>query len=79
MVRNAVVLTLLSLGLARELGCSSADAHAKGLNAPCTRSKDCRSDLVCDEGVCTDPDAGLAPVDGGPDATSTADASADGG
>lgn len=79
MVRTIAVLAVMSLGLSREPGCGGADSPSSGLNAPCTRSKDCSAGLVCDQGVCTDPDGGNAPLDGGRDAKSTVDASNDGG
>ena len=78
-VRTAVVLAVMSLGLACELACSSTDSPSSGLNAPCTRSKDCSSSLVCAQGVCSEPDAGLVSEDGGADAASVGDASNDGG
>ena len=67
------------LALARDPGCGGADSPQSALNAPCTRSKDCSGDLVCAEGVCVVPDAGIVPADGGRPDTSTADASDDGG
>ena len=68
MVRNVVAFGLVSLGalaLGRDPGCGGADSPSSGPNAPCTRSKDCSGGLVCAEGVCTEPDAGVAPPDGG--------------
>jgi hypothetical protein len=73
-VRTAFVLTVLSLGLGHEPGCGGADSPSSGLNAPCTRSKDCSSSLVCSEGVCTELDAGVVTPDGGRDATPIGDA-----
>jgi len=80
-VRTGLVVMSIavSLGLARDPGCGGADSPSSGLNAPCTRTKDCSAGLVCAEGVCTEPDAGVVPLDGGHDATSTGDASNDGG
>ena len=82
MVRNVVAYGLVSLGalvLGRDPGCGSADSPSSGLNAPCTRSKDCTTGLVCAEGVCTEPDSGIASPDSGRDATSGGDAADDGG
>lgn len=46
--------------------CGSDGRAEGGLNAPCTRARDCQEGLSCSDGVCTDPDAGLASVvDGG--------------
>lgn len=56
MVRGLGTLVVV-LGLVRDPGCSSVDDPSGGPNAPCTRSKDCRDDLVCSEGVCRDLDA----------------------
>lgn len=77
MVRTALVVMVMSLGLGRELGCSNADTLSGALNAPCTRSKDCGGSLVCSQGVCSTDDAGVAP-EGGPDAA-LEDAADDGG
>lgn len=63
----------------RDPGCGGADSPSSGPNAPCTRTKDCGGDLVCTEGVCTEPDAGIALPDSGRDATSGGDAAHDGG
>ena len=44
----------------REPACGEGEARG-GVNAPCTRQKDCESPLVCAEGVCASastPDAG---------------------
>lgn len=81
MLRSVVAIGLVSLGalsLAREPGCGGADLGSGGLNGPCTRSKDCATGLVCAEGVCTEPDAGLGGVDSGRDATLGGDAPDDG-
>jgi len=85
-IRNAVVAIALAsfsaFGFGRDPGCGGADSPSSGPNAPCTRTKDCGGDLVCMEGVCTEPDsgAGTAPPDsGGRDATSSGDAADDGG
>ncbi len=74
------------LGLAHDPGgCGSVDSSSSGLNAPCTRSKDCSGHLVCTQGVCTDDDAdsgssgNALPDSGGRDATPAGDAADDGG
>lgn len=56
-------------------GCGGTESPSSGINAPCTRTKDCGRSLVCVEGVCTEPDAvaserdaspsGSGPEDGG--------------
>ena len=80
-VRTGLVIVSLTgiLALARDPGCGGADSSESALNAPCTRSKDCSAGLVCAEGVCADPDGGAVRLDGGADATTTVDASNDGG
>jgi len=80
-VRTGLVIISLTgiLALARDPGCGGADSPESALNAPCTRSKDCSAGLVCAEGVCAEPDGGVVRLDGGGDATSTLDASNDGG
>ena len=83
MLRNVVAYGVVSLGalaLGRDPGCGGADSPSSGVNAPCTRSKDCSNDLVCAEGVCTEADSG-APVikaDAG-SGTPIGDAADDGG
>jgi hypothetical protein len=62
----------LALGLARDPGCGGdVDAPSSGVNAPCTRDKDCTGDLSCVHGVCTSPSQDGGPKDG------TADSAAD--
>jgi hypothetical protein len=86
-VRHSVALVLygslawggLGLSAGRDPGCGGADSPSGGANAPCTRTRDCGDRLVCSEGVCTEPDAGIAPPDGGRDAPSSGDAADDGG
>jgi hypothetical protein len=71
------VFVALGFGSGKDPGCGGGDSPSGGENAPCTRTKDCKRGLVCEEGVCTEPDSGIAPVDAGgatPDA-----AAADGG
>jgi hypothetical protein len=81
-VRQALSLVVIAIGLGREPGCGGVDDPDGGTNAPCTRSSDCGTKLACLEGVCRDPDAG-APGggDGGRpiDASSSGDASDGGG
>ena len=52
---------------AADPSCGGGDTTASGLNAPCTRDKDCKDGLACARGVCADPDAS-ARDDGGGDA-----------
>ena len=76
MIRQALAAKLftvgIALGFANDPGCGSVDSPSSGINAPCTRTKDCKGDLVCEKGVCTSP----SQVDAGGD--SSADADADG-
>jgi hypothetical protein len=66
----AAAFFFLLAGSSRD--CGGADEPNGSANAPCTRSRDCASGLICIEGVCTDPDA--------PDAAAAPrDASDDGG
>jgi hypothetical protein len=66
MVRQTFATTaLLALGLGHDPGCGDVD-HPKGAtNAPCTRTVDCEGDLVCLEGVCTNPRKPAPPADDG--------------
>ena len=65
MVRQAFVAKLAALGIAlvfaRDPGCGGVESTESGINAPCTRDKDCKDDLTCERGVCTGPeiDAGV--------------------
>jgi hypothetical protein len=52
-------------------GCASEDNLAVGLNAACTRTKDCQPGLTCTGGVCSLADAG---GDGGFDGAGLVDA-----
>jgi hypothetical protein len=45
-------------------GCASEDNLAVGINAACTRTKDCLSGLTCTGGVCLLADAGADGADG---------------
>ena len=60
-MRGGVVIAAAAvvLGLFREPGCGGDDTPS-GVNGPCTRSKDCSAGLECQEGVCSQPDAGVA-------------------
>jgi len=59
---------VLGSGARHEPGCGGADSPSGGVNAPCTRTKDCQGSLTCDQGVCVDPDAIPVVVDAGADA-----------
>jgi hypothetical protein len=81
-LRNVVAYGVVSLGalaLGRDPGCGGSDSPSSGVNAPCTRSKDCSGGLVCTEGVCTEPDSGALPTDAGVGSAPPGDAADDGG
>jgi hypothetical protein len=74
-VRGALLLGVAAVALyASGAGCGSAVDSSSGLNAPCTRDKDCQDGLTCEEGVCTGPS-----VDAGGDASDASDAGLDAG
>jgi hypothetical protein len=50
-----------AVAIARDPSCGGTDSPASGVNAPCTRDKDCADGLSCEHGVCTQGDAGAAP------------------
>jgi hypothetical protein len=66
-LRNAFVLGVAGLSLlARDPGCGGGvDSPSSGVNAPCTRDKDCADGLRCVEGVCTSPASHDAGSEGG--------------
>ena len=79
-LRQLTAVAFVALGLSRDPGCGGVDDPEGGPNAPCTRTSDCRTRLVCLEGVCREPDAGQ--VSGTRDSGSERDsaaASGDGG
>ena len=86
MLRSSAVasaLALVALGLvSREPG-GGCDGDGDGdgrVNAPCTRDRDCRHALTCDQGVCREPDAGAGtPASVSIDASVPADASVEAG
>ena len=85
MLRNVVAYGVVSLGalaLGRDPGCGGSDSPESGVNAPCTRTKDCSGNLVCTEGVCAAADsgagAGVIKADAGT-GTPVGDAADDGG
>jgi len=56
--RHAMLfVSLLGVAGLRGPGCGGDD-HEHGVNAPCTRPKDCAPPLLCVSGVCEEPDAG---------------------
>jgi hypothetical protein len=64
-VRRALVPIVLGLAGGWAVGlspsaCSSSDSSANGIEGPCTRSRDCQGALVCVDGICSEPDAGVA-------------------
>ena len=66
MVRRALALGLI-LGLHDPSSCGGVESPTSGVNAPCTRDKDCSAGLVCASGVCTQPDAPPPTPDAGGD------------
>lgn len=82
---SRVLLACSALALLgfRDPGCGGGSSDRAGLNAPCTRAKDCASSLRCFEGVCVPEDASVpdaakeASVDAAGDVTDAADASDD--
>jgi hypothetical protein len=82
-LRNVVAYGVVSLGalaFGRDPGCGGSESPSSGVNAPCTRTKDCSGHLVCTEGVCTEADSGTRAIesDGGT-GTPVGDAADDGG
>jgi len=67
-----VLLLVVALGAMRD-PCGT-DTSTVGVNAACTRTKDCDEGLSCVGGVCSPPDSG-APADGSLDSN---EAGADG-
>ncbi len=55
---DVATVMLVALAAGFGLGCSSEDTEAAGVNAACTRDKDCQQGLACTGGVCTPQDAG---------------------
>ncbi len=74
MIRHAAIAGVLLGIAAHDPSCGSVDSSSKGLNAPCTRAKDCAAGLVCPSGVCVLPDAG---DEAGGDAAAAQDAAGD--
>jgi hypothetical protein len=62
--RTAAVV-FVAVALVREPACGESGEHQGGVNAPCTREKDCAAGLSCTSGVCTSPDSGLPVFDAG--------------
>ena len=61
MIRHALALSL-AVGLLHDPSCGGSDeGAASGVNAPCTRDRDCKERLRCAQGVCEPQDA--APPD----------------
>jgi hypothetical protein len=63
----------LMLGVARDPGgCGGVDSSStSGVNAPCTRDKDCKDDLACQKGVCTAPSTDGGAGDGSADGSAS--------
>jgi len=62
---KVVAVGIAALGVANDPSCGGVDSTPSGVNAPCTRDKDCRGDLTCEKGVCTPPAHGDAGSEGG--------------
>jgi hypothetical protein len=71
-VRQAFAAKLAALGIAlvfaRDPGCGGVESTSSGINAPCTRDRDCKDELTCEKGVCT----GHSKDDAGADASQDA-------
>ena len=66
MVRHVLAFsTALTLMLSRDPSCGGTDSSVTGVEGPCLRDHDCKGGLACVSGVCTEPDGGAPPVDGG--------------
>jgi hypothetical protein len=72
-IREALLASVAALGLAQDPSCGGTDSPTSGVNAPCTRDKDCSGGLSCREGICTG-DAGPPPSDAAGDARDGDDA-----
>jgi hypothetical protein len=68
-VHEKVLLLAVAIAVSRDPGCDTQTAPG-GINAPCTREKDCSSGLQCTGGVCVSNEAGPPPADAGEDAAS---------
>lgn len=68
MIRGLVV-SAVALALLRGPGCGEVESADSTANAPCTRDKDCGSELVCRGGVCVSstplPDASFVDASDG--------------
>ena len=71
MSRHALLLVVALAALRDPCG---TDASPEGVNAACTRTKDCQSGLTCIGGVCSMPDGGTP--DSGSDANDAGDGNA---
>ena len=56
-MRCSAFALILVLGTVLGAGCADPDSQSAGVNAPCTRDRDCRAKLACMRGVCVDPNA----------------------
>jgi hypothetical protein len=71
-LRQALMLAV-AMGAARDPGCNT-ETSPGGVDAPCTRDKDCSNGLSCTGGVCLGPDAGAPVESDGGDAAPPSDA-----
>jgi hypothetical protein len=69
-VRSTTLTLLIVLGAVLQVACST-DTPADGLNAPCTRTRDCVDGLQCLGGFCNGGDAGVADGASNGDASSS--------
>ena len=65
MSRYALLLVLEVFALAGLRDPCGTDTSPVGVNAACTRTKDCDNGLTCVGGVCSPPDAGAMESGGG--------------
>jgi hypothetical protein len=76
-VHKALILAV-ALGVSHDPGGCDTETTGGGVNAPCTRDKDCSTGLSCTSGVCVEPDSGAPPpVDAGTDAAADAGTAGD--
>ena len=72
LLSNALVLAAATAALVTTTGCPD-DPEPGGIGASCESGSDCRADLSCREGVCTDASDPADTGEGGVDATDATD------
>jgi hypothetical protein len=70
---SAATIVLVASAAGLMLACASEASVTVGVNAACTRTKDCQAGLACTGGVCMPEDSG---AEGGLDGAALADAGA---